>query len=431
MRVEVRTSLAIELIEESTMHHHRILALAAILLATPALPAQAPQFPDGPGKEIVQTRCGICHQLSFARSTAYDAAGWRQRLHQMRNMGLPVTDAEFETVANYLAAINPERPRPAAVILPGPAQVSIREWPMPAEGAFARDTALAADGTFWISAQFLNELLHFDPRSGTFTRHKLPVFNSGPAGVDADKDGNIWYAANFAGRFYNPAHIGRFNPATGEFRQFNMPEGRAADPTELSLAPNGMIWFAAQNAGDVGRLDPATGEISFIAMPAPDATPFSIAFDSAGVPYVGLRDAGKIGRIDPAAMTLTEFALADPRSEPRRIAIGEGGIVWYTDIDRAFLGRLDPATGAVKEYASPSGAGAEPHGIAIRDGIVWYVEAAARPNTLVRFDPARESFQTFPLSGFATVREIAVTEDGALAFAMGTLNGFAMVEVRD
>jgi len=48
-----------------------------------------------------------------------------------------------------------------------------------------------------------------------------------------------------------------------------------------------------------------------------------------------------------------------------------------------------------KEWPSPSGPQSQPYGMAVAQDIIWYNEAGVRPNTLVRFDPKTEQFQTW------------------------------------
>ena len=62
------------------------------------------------------------------------------------------------------------------------------------------------------------------------------------------------------------------------------------------------------------------------------------------------------------------------------------------------IGVVDPKTGAIKEWASPSGPTSHPYGINVLGGIVWYNESGVRPDMLVRFDPATETFQSFPIA---------------------------------
>ena len=60
----------------------------------------------------------------------------------------------------------------------------------------------------------------------------------------------------------------------------------------------------------------------------------------------------------------------------------------------------------------------------------WYSESSVRPNTLVRFDTERESFQTWviPLGG-GVIRNMMATADGNLVLACSAVNRVALVEV--
>jgi virginiamycin B lyase len=398
----------------------------ALLASAFCLAAAAPAtvFPEGPGKQIVEERCGICHVVRHARSTDYGARGWPTLVQQMRNIGLPLTDDEYKTVVDYLVAINPMRERAPAKLIAGSAKVTMREWPVATPGAMPRDAAIAADGTVWFTGQFGGILISFDPRSQTLKEHKVRIPFSGPMGLAIDRAGDLWFTANRA------RYVGKFNPATGRFTEIRMPGPEPLDPSGLVIAPDGMIWFTAQNGNAVGRIDPTSGNLRIIPMPRPATVPFAIEADARGFIYAGERDGHRIARIDPNTLAITEFALAHPDSEPRRMAIGDNGVIWYTDIDRGYLGRLDPATGAAKEWPSPSGPISAPHGIAVIGDIVWYVESKALPNTLVRFDPRSETFQTFAIpSGYAIVRDLAVTANGDLAFAADVTNRIGIADI--
>src|ERR1700758_3829445 len=104
-------------------------AIAAALLSSlhPAL-AQQPgaNFPPGPGKDIVVAVCGGCHDIN--RLTAgYTPEGWLTVTNMMRNFGAPVQDNQWDTVRAYLIRSFPEKPRPPAVLIPGPVEVNIME----------------------------------------------------------------------------------------------------------------------------------------------------------------------------------------------------------------------------------------------------------------------------------------------------------------
>jgi virginiamycin B lyase len=130
-------------------------------------------------------------------------------------------------------------------------------------------------------------------------------------------------------------------------------------------------------------------------------------------------------------MTIGEFPLPFPDARPRRLTIGADGIIWYSDYARGTLGRLDPNSGQVREFRSPGGAASRPYGIAFADGAVWYSESGVVPNTLVRFDPRSERFQSWAIpSGGGVVRHMVAAGDHRLMLACSGVNGVAVVEIR-
>jgi virginiamycin B lyase len=106
-------------------------------------------------------------------------------------------------------------------------------------------------------------------------------------------------------------------------------------------------------------------------------------------------------------------------------------MVWYTDYQRGYLGRLDPRTGAVQEWPSPGGPRSAPYGMTIAKGAIWYSESGTKPNTLVRFDPASEKFQSWAIpAGGGVVRNMAATKEGNLVLAESGVNRVALVTVK-
>jgi virginiamycin B lyase len=105
-------------------------------------------------------------------------------------------------------------------------------------------------------------------------------------------------------------------------------------------------------------------------------------------------------------------------------------VLWYSDYSRGYLGRFDPKTGTAREWASPGGAQSRPYGIVALKGIIWYSESGVSPNTLVRFDPATEKFQTWVIpSGGGIVRNMMATRDGNLVLACSGRNRVALVTI--
>jgi len=139
----------------------------------------------------------------------------------------------------------------------------------------------------------------------------------------------------------------------------------------------------------------------------------------------------KIATIDPQTLAIKEYALPSPDARPRRLTIGPDGMIWYADFSRGYLGRLDPTKGEVKEWLSPSGPKSEPYGIVFTKGAVWYSESNAKPNTMVRFDPGTEKFQTWAIPGGGDiVRNMDVSPDGNPLMANSLTNQLGIVQIK-
>ena len=129
-------------------------------------------------------------------------------------------------------------------------------------------------------------------------------------------------------------------------------------------------------------------------------------------------------------MAIKEYTLPQSSARPRRLALSNDDTIWYTDFARGMLGRLDARTGDVKEWPSPSGPHSEPYAVVYTKGAVWYAETAAKPNTIVRFDPATSAFQSWAIPGGGDiVRNMDVTPDGNPVVANSLANQVGIVQV--
>jgi virginiamycin B lyase len=402
-------------------------ALFAALLCT-ALPARAQQarqdFPEGPGKETFVASCGGCHDINRARA-GYTPAGWNTLQHMMQNFATPIAPEEWPTVMAYLIKSFPERPRPPAVIIPGPVQATIKMWDAPTLGSRPHDPLATKDGAIWWTGQLSNKLGRLDPKTGAIREYTLKTPHSGPHGLTEDGNGNIWFTGNNAG------YIGKLDPLTGITTEYKMPVPAVKDVHTLIFDRAEILWFTAQQANTIGRLDPKNGDIKFIALPSPRSRPYGMAINSKDMLFVVEFGANRIARIDTKTMELKEYTLPDAGARPRRIAISSDDMIWYTDFARGFLGRLDSATGKVTEWQSPSGPKSEPYGIVFTKGALWYNESFAKPNTIVRFDPKSEKFQSWAIPGGGDiVRNMDVTRDGNPVTANSLVNQVGLVEIK-
>src|ERR671936_1132433 len=106
---------------------------AALLCAT--VPAWSQELPDGPGKEFVAAHCNSCHPFYARLGGGYTAQGWRTVMRMMLNHGVAIRPDQLEMITAYLTKNFPEKGKPAGVVIPGPAKVSIKEWQVPTPGS--------------------------------------------------------------------------------------------------------------------------------------------------------------------------------------------------------------------------------------------------------------------------------------------------------
>jgi virginiamycin B lyase len=410
------------------MSQHSYLPLIALALLCSALPARAQQpqsdFPEGAGKATVVAVCGGCHDINRVRA-GYTPEGWRTVMRMMLNFDVPVPEDQVGTVTDYLTKNFPERSRPAAVIIEGPVQANIKLWPVPTPGSRPHDPLAAKDGSIWYTGQLSGKLGRLDPKTGEIKEYPLKTPHTGPHGLAEDKDGSIWFTGN------HMSLVGKLDPKTGAVTEYKMPDPKAKDPHTIAIAPNGMVWFTAQQANMVGRIDPKTGEVKLVTSPTPNSRPYGLVINSKGVPVFVEFGSNKIATVDPDTMAIKEYPLPNAASRPRRLALTPDDVVWYADFPRGYLGRLDLTTGSHKEWPSPSGPKSEPYGIVFTKGALWYNESGAKPNTIVRFDPKTEQFQTWAIPGGGDiVRNMDVTPDGNPVTANSLANQVGLVEVK-
>ncbi len=382
------------------------------------------ELPEGSGKKAVQTYCVQCHDLTQVTRAGYNEQDWRNAVHMMVNVGASLPPNAIETVTKYLAKNFPEKPKPKAVMISGSAKIAIQEWVVPTPGSRPHDPLAAKDGSIWYTGQFANMLGRLDAKTGKIKEYRLPP-KSGPHGLVADSAGNIWYTGNFK------ATVGKLNPKTGEVTEYKMPDPVARDPHTPVFDYNGTLWFTVQGGNKIGRLSPETGELKLVNAPTPKSRPYGMVVNSRNIPFFVEFGSNKIASIDPSTMEIREYVLPHPESRPRRIAITSDDVLWYSDYSRGYLGRFDPASGKMSEWPSPGGPKSQPYGIAAVNDVLWYSEAGVQPNTVVRFDPKAEKFQTWKIpSGGGVVRNMVVTQDGNLALACSGVNRVALVRIK-
>lgn len=385
--------------------------------------ARAADLPEGSGKELVEGVCTACHRTNqITRSSGYTREGWMELFGTM--IDLSDRPEDRGQIARYLATHFLPNTKRAPTLMPGDRQIAFKEWKVPTLGQRARDPVEAPDGSIWWAGQWGNLIGRINPATGEMKEYPLPD-NSMPHSVTPDRAGNVWFTGNRNGT------IGKLDPNTDEMTVYKMPNTDARDPHTTVFDDNGILWFTLQQSNMVGRLNPATGDIKLVTMKTPRSRPYGIKIDAEGVPWVACNGSNCLVKVDPETMDLTEIKLPIPETTVRRLDIASDGMIWYVNSSQGRLGRYDPKTAEVKEWPSPSGPKSHPYALAVIDDIVWYNESGKRPDALVRFDPVTQTFQSWPIPSGGVhggiVRHMRPTRDGNLLIHQGSTNRIILV----
>jgi len=67
------------------------------------LPASSDPKLDA-GRQIIETKCKMCHTLDRVKTATHDSATWESTIARMQLHGLVVTDQEVKQILDYLAS---------------------------------------------------------------------------------------------------------------------------------------------------------------------------------------------------------------------------------------------------------------------------------------------------------------------------------------
>ena len=154
---------------------------------------------------------------------------------------------------------------------------------------------------------------------------------------------------------------------------FPVPSG--AHPHDVAPAPDGTVWYTAQQQGALGLLDPKTGKTMQIPL-GPDSAPHGVIVGPDRAAWVTDGGQNAIVRVDPQTHAVRRFPLPKGFDDANlnTATFDRKGILWFTGQNGVY-GRVDPATGKVEAWKAPKGVG--PYGITTTpEGEVWYASLA-------------------------------------------------------
>jgi virginiamycin B lyase len=172
------------------------------------------------------------------------------------------------------------------------------------------------------------------------------------------------------------------------FDSFALPDGTA--PHDVAPAPDGTVWYTAQERGAVGRLDPRSGKIDLIPL-GDGSAPHGVIVGPDHAAWITDGGLNAIVRVDPKTLAVTRFALPKnrPNANLNTAVFDKHGHLWFTGQTGVF-GELVPATGKMRIFDAPHGPG--PYGICVTpNGNLYFASLAG--NYLGHIDSANGAVQ--------------------------------------
>jgi virginiamycin B lyase len=187
--------------------------------------------------------------------------------------------------------------------------------------------------------------------------------------------------------------------AASTIQEYLVPSG--SHPHDVAPAPDGSVWYVAQQRGELGQLDSGTGRIERIKL-GEKSRPHGVIVGPDGAPWITDGGLNAIVRVDPVTKAVRVFPLPSDHggANLNTATFDTRGVLWFTGQSGVY-GRLDPKTGKVEVFDAPKGPG--PYGItATPDGTVYYASLAG--SYIARLDSD---------TGVATVIEPPTPRQGA------------------
>ena len=175
---------------------------------------------------------------------------------------------------------------------------------------------------------------------------------------------------------------------SGAIKEFGPPatEPNMA-PAEITVGPDGNLWFLDAATPAIGRITPAGVITEFTSGLLPGAMPETLTAGADGNMWFTDKAQGAIGRVTPAGV-IKEFSTGKAGSMPTESTLGADGNVWFSDPGVPAVGRVTP-DGTITEFKTGLNANADPDPMTLGpDGNVWFIDQNAADRAVGRITPS-------------------------------------------
>ena len=370
------------------------------------------ELPAGDGKDLVAEKCASCHDLRRTLVKRSNRDHWAHTVARMRTRmsvaSIPdLTEQETAKIVDYLVAnfnevqrYDPNSRLPTAVQTGKAVAYRVVTYDLVNTHAEPHDVAADPKGNAWVSER-AGKLGRFNPNTLEFAEFDTPP---GPASKDRQSLGNpqidskgiLWVADGPNNRWLS------YDTSNGKFLAFAWTGRKgAAGGNSMALHPDGTVW--ATGAGKEARqLYPETVQFKFYEAPAaklhknPGAYGIAVAGD--GSVWFAEDEADQMARVDPATGKVDEFKIPynDGHAYPRRMNSDANGDLWVALWKAGKLMKVDHKSNAMSIFSPPTPNGGS-YSVVVdkKNNYIWVSQHQV--DMIARFDPKTSEWIEFAL----------------------------------
>src|SRR6266581_2393700 len=436
-------------------------------------------YPPGPGREVLEHTCMICHGENFLSSQPAREEVWNARVDRMvgkENLNRPA-QSYAEGVLSYRAQWARNWSKKDRDVLVAYLVKNFGPGAKPRNVRTVKETPLdeaklgkAMYMEYYIPADGPGQGIHSPEYAGALGFSGRRVIQD----VRFDADGNVYGSDRGA-----PRRLVKLNPRTGEMKEWLTPHPKN-DIHEILINPaDGMVWLPEHTegggisyingfnpktekwdvvlAGDptnvirndikwmqsfamdskfnlyigwifggaITKFEPATQKLTVFPMPSTNAIPYGVVPDKNDNIWVADWGGGKILKFDTHQNNWTEYEPLTYPNQTRRLNFDyEGNLwwgIWAAGTSRpGKLAKMNTTSGKITEYTIPEQA-ANPYDVCPDlDGNIWFPDSPTvdRSAMIGKFNAKDQTFTFYPKPQFsADTPKIQVTRNGAIWFA--------------
>ena len=435
-------------------------------------------YPPGPGRDVAERTCIVCHTENFLPSRPTDAAGWNTRVDRMmgkanferpaasyaqgllnyRNSELRFSLKDREDLLAYMVKNFGPGSKPRSVRVeqempfdeaklgkamyieyyltpdrPGEATKSpefSKLTGVPFVGnRTGQDVRFDQDGNVWLTDRgYPHRLVKLDPRTGQQKDYVLPDPKNGIHEVLVDRGGMIWLPEHSGTQPSNTKRLLGFNPKTEKFEQMipldpdNVVRNQIKWAQSMALDSKNNIYVGWIMGGALSKYDRQTRKVSVFPVPTSNAIVYGVVADSKDNIWMALWDSGNIAKFDTQTNAWTIFSAPTYPAQIRRLNVDAQNNVWFGLYSAGkrpgVLVKLDQTTGKMTEFTIPR-QNANPYDVAPDpEGNIWSPDVGGSVAAIWKFNPRDTTFTLYPKpQATADTPKIQITREGAIWYS--------------